>query len=122
SAKCSAMYGNGRAAHTRLIPVTRHRPVLWANTMANLCAINTCCVAALARLLNHTFAERIEIFLRRTSAGNLWEFAWQRTGNERAGGKSFSACDDSLGERRLPRGGPLWAFSTTQATALQIFL
>src|SRR4029453_16543718 len=68
--KCSATFGNGRAAPTRHTLVIAPPPGRLANTTANLCATNTSCVVVPAPPLALTFAVPIVISFNRKNAGS----------------------------------------------------
>src|SRR2546430_16633800 len=69
--ECLAMFGNGRAAPTRLIPAIAPRRAHLANTMASSCAINTFYVAVPVQRHALIFAALIAISSSRKNAGSL---------------------------------------------------
>src|SRR6516165_383481 len=68
--KCSATFGNGRAAPTRPTPAIGLHPVHLANTTASSCATSTSCVVARAPRRARTFAEPTAISSNRKNAGS----------------------------------------------------
>ena len=68
--KCSATFGNGRAAPTRPIPATALLPARLASTTANSCATNTSCAVVPARHPALTSAAPIAISFNRKNAGS----------------------------------------------------
>ena len=68
--KCSATFGNGRAAPTRPTPAIALRPARLANTTANSCATNTSCAAVPARHRALISAAPIAISFNRKNAGS----------------------------------------------------
>src|SRR2546430_16808365 len=69
--ECLAMFGNGRAAPTRLTPAIAPRRAHLANTMASSCATNTSCVAVRVQPHAHIFAALIAISSNQKNAGSL---------------------------------------------------
>ena len=68
--KCSATFGNGRAAPIRLTPVIAPRPARSANTTASSCATNTSCAAAPAPRRARHIRRLIAISFNRKNAGS----------------------------------------------------
>ena len=68
--KCSATFGNGRAAPTRPIPATALLPARLASTTANSCATNTSCAVVPARHPALISAAPIAISFNRKNAGS----------------------------------------------------
>src|SRR4030095_585224 len=68
--KCSATFGNGRAAPTHPTPATALVPARLASTTANSCATNTSCAAVPAQLLALISAALIAISFNRKNAGS----------------------------------------------------
>src|SRR5437899_10876844 len=80
--KCLGMFGNGRAAPIRLIPVIAQLRARSVNTMGNSCAINTCCVVAPAPHHGAISAAPIAISFNRKNAGSLQASDSHATRNE----------------------------------------
>ena len=68
--KCSATFGNGRAAPTRPIPATALLPARLASTTANSCATNTSCAVVPAPHPALISAAPIAISFNRKNAGS----------------------------------------------------
>src|SRR6266576_712413 len=79
SSKCSETFGNGPEALILPILATAPSRGLSANTTENLCAINTCSVAALVQPHAPTFVRHIAIFSNQKNAGSLQGFDWPET-------------------------------------------
>src|SRR2546423_7205942 len=108
--ECLAMFGNGRAAPTRLTPAIAPRRAHLANTMASSCAINTFYVAVPVRRHALIFAALIAISSSRKNAGSLQGSDSHAIHNESGGRDRQAPAEGYCHNDRRPGNGDTTRF------------